>query len=374
VTFLRAPELFMPVFVVAVSAAAVMVFARRPHRGALAAVVSVLAVDMILWGHSSGWRQGSFAADFEFWGTQPATVTFFAQQAEADPEPFRIMTEERPFDPVYGMAKAPPGSRWVPALQADMHMPFGIENAAGYDGFGLSRYSTFAGDMKVWGELPDPDRVLLGSGREMDILNVRYLLARPMQGTPPMSSDRWRFVSRVGDVNVFENRRMLPRAWLASDVRVMTEAEILTTIRTGTLAGSQMPWEPAATVLVESAIGSTGAQPPDPAARADVMATSPNGLRVRTSSATPAVLVLAEHYFPGWKVRVDGASKEILRVNYDLRGVLLEPGEHDIEFVYRPAFVTAGIAVSGLTLALLVTWASRGRRSAASAMQEARRV
>ncbi|HEX5709180.1 MAG TPA: YfhO family protein, partial [Pyrinomonadaceae bacterium] len=54
----------------------------------------------------------------------------------------------------------------------------GVENAAGYDGFGLERYSRLAGDMKVWGELTEPARTLGGASRELDILNVRYLIAR----------------------------------------------------------------------------------------------------------------------------------------------------------------------------------------------------
>ena len=58
-------------------------------------------------------------------------------------------------------------------------MMYGIENAAGYDGFGLARYQRFAGDMKTWGEVGDAERALRGPGREFDLLNVRYLLLRP---------------------------------------------------------------------------------------------------------------------------------------------------------------------------------------------------
>jgi hypothetical protein len=57
-------------------------------------------------------------------------------------------------------------------------MMWGWENAAGYEGFGLARYSRLAGDMKVWGDLTDPERTLRGTSRELDLLNVRYLLVR----------------------------------------------------------------------------------------------------------------------------------------------------------------------------------------------------
>src|SRR2546421_3180331 len=58
-------------------------------------------------------------------------------------------------------------------------MMWGWDNAAGYEGFGLARYSRLAGDMKVWGELTEPERTLRGDSRELDLLNVRYLLTRP---------------------------------------------------------------------------------------------------------------------------------------------------------------------------------------------------
>ena len=57
-------------------------------------------------------------------------------------------------------------------------MMYGVENAAGYDGFGLARYSRLAGDMKIWGDLTDAKRTLGSESRELDLLNVRYLLAR----------------------------------------------------------------------------------------------------------------------------------------------------------------------------------------------------
>ena len=67
-------------------------------------------------------------------------------------------------------------------------MMYGVENAAGYDGFGLARYSRLAGDMKVWGDLTDAERTLRGESREIDLLNVRYLLAR---SAPALSRCRY---------------------------------------------------------------------------------------------------------------------------------------------------------------------------------------
>ena len=181
VSLLRAPELFLPVAFAALGAWAVWTFARR-RRGASVLLVAVVALDLATFGQSTGWRVGSPKFDFELWG-EPETVRYLRERAsENAAEPFRILTEDQLFDPDRPLAPLPAGARWLPDLQPDIYMLYGVENAAGYDGFGLARYSRLAGDMKVWGELTDPERTLRSNSRELDLLNVRYLLTRPLPG------------------------------------------------------------------------------------------------------------------------------------------------------------------------------------------------
>jgi hypothetical protein len=67
-------------------------------------------------------------------------------------------------------------------------------------------------------------------------------------------------------------------------------------------------------------------------------------------SRTPGHLVLLDSYYPGWIARVDGKETKILRANYAFRAVPVSPGEHFVEFVYRPRFFYAGLAVTSLFL------------------------
>jgi hypothetical protein len=182
VSVLRAPELFLPLLFAALGAWALWEYARGRRRGASALLLAVLALDLFVWGQSSGWRVASPKADFELWG-EPATVRYLREREarhEGETKPYRILTEDQPFDPDYPVGVPSHTGRWVPSLQPDVYMMYGVENAAGYDGFGLARYSRLAGDMKVWGELTDAERTLRGEGRELDLLNVRYLLTRPL--------------------------------------------------------------------------------------------------------------------------------------------------------------------------------------------------
>jgi uncharacterized membrane protein YfhO len=63
--------------------------------------------------------------------------------------------------------------------------------------------------------------------------------------------------------------------------------------------------------------------------------------------------VLSENHYPGWRAYVDGRFADTLRVDYNLRGVALGPGQHTVEFLYRPKSVLVGVAISILTLMVL---------------------
>jgi hypothetical protein len=170
-------------------------------------------------------------------------------------------------------------------------------------------------------------------------------------------SDRWKFVARGLDVNIFENTRALPRAWLASEVRVMEDEAMLQVIRTGYLPdGSQ--WDPRRTALVESepAVAVSGS------GQVDVSTYEPNRLRLAVRANGASLLVLSENDYPGWRAYVDGADAPIVRVNYELRGVLVPSGEHQVSFVYRPWSITGGVLISFSTAVLLGLFCFMKRR------------
>jgi hypothetical protein len=85
-------------------------------------------------------------------------------------------------------------------------MMHGVPNAAGYDGFGLERYSQLAGRMKVWGELTDPDITLRGGSREIDLANVRFLISmRQKTNAHAATSGFLKADQKLGDYLFAEN-------------------------------------------------------------------------------------------------------------------------------------------------------------------------
>lgn len=204
VSILRAPELFLPIGIAAVGGWTLLLFA-RDRRGALLLFLAVVVGDLCLWGQSTSWRAASPRSDSELW-REPATVQFLRERAMQDGNvaPYRILTQDQPFDPERRVPNQVPGDGWVPSLQPDTYMMHGVENAAGYDGFGLARYSRLAGDMKVWGDLTDLERTLRSESREIDLLNVRYLLARSLSSTGTPAAEIWDFPAAT---QVYDGKR-----------------------------------------------------------------------------------------------------------------------------------------------------------------------
>jgi uncharacterized membrane protein YfhO len=61
-----------------------------------------------------------------------------------------------------------------------------------------------------------------------------------------------------------------------------------------------------------------------------------------------AYLVFGDAHFPGWEAYADGEPATLYRAHGALRAVFVSEGEQEVEFVYRPASVLLGAALTGL--------------------------
>src|SRR5215831_11609485 len=541
VTILRTPELFMPLLIAALSAFFLWRTARGRRGGTLLLFV-LLIFDLCVWGQSSGWYVQSPQASDDFFH-QPETVRALEQLAPADRSSFRILTAPHHFDPAVppvppSVSHSTDSGLWT---QPNVYMMHGIQNAAGYDGFGLERYGQMAGRMKVWGELTDPDTALRGASREIDLVNVRYLLSmrkessagaapevfakadqrygdylfatddlglsslqsakrlnfsvpevrvdhiglvthlawsdnvpdntvvaqlrvhltggrtlefplragvdtsewsydRPdirarirhrkatvansyqvedpretyeahtfvtvialpetatvtggeisvardprwpdlsltifrvslinqqenktyaltknmmtteneaVEAKAESSPARWKLLTQTSSVDIYENGRPMPRAWLAPETRVLDESAMLEVIRSGRFADGSK-WDPATTGLIEAPLRSDLI--PNSPGSAQITRYEPNQIDIRTKADGPSLLVLGENHYPGWRTYVDGRAVDTVRVDYNLRGAVLPLGEHLVEFSYQPKSVIIGATISLLVLVLL---------------------
>jgi len=96
----------------------------------------------------------------------------------------------------------------------------------------------------------------------------------------------------------------------------------------------------------------------------------PTNIRLEAAPTKPSVLMLADKYDPDWQVFIDGKRGEVLKCNYLMRGVYLEPGKHEVEFRFRPHItlfyqnIVAFVAACGLLGYAMVTIRKRERNDA----------
>ncbi len=88
-----------------------------------------------------------------------------------------------------------------------------------------------------------------------------------------------------------------------------------------------------------------------------------NGLdrqRFTVDARTPALLVVADNWYPAWRATVDGAEAPVLRANHSLRAVPVAPGRHEIEMWYDAAVLRGGMLSSVAGLLALAGMAALG--------------
>lgn len=170
-----------------------------------------------------------------------------------------------------------------------------------------------------------------------DMLNVKYIVYSKEQyiQDKPRLGEKYQpvFQSPDGSEIVLENRRVLPKAWLATTtLRLNDPQQILAEI-------ANPSFNPRTLALVEGPAGIPLGDPFHPGIQpGDVQVTRYDGelITLTAMPAHDALLVLGEKYYRGWKARVDGRESPIVPVNYILRGVYLTPGKHTVEFVFDP--------------------------------------
>ena len=74
------------------------------------------------------------------------------------------------------------------------------------------------------------------------------------------------------------------------------------------------------------------------------------------------MVVLADAWYPGWTVEVDGVPADPLRAWGFVRAVRVTPGPHTIAWRYQPWSFRVGGLLSALALLAFVPALRRGRR------------
>jgi hypothetical protein len=175
------------------------------------------------------------------------------------------------------------------------------------------------------------------------------------------------------EIRIYEYADYLPRAALFSRVEVVQDdAAALARLGSRALDIFQTAVvSPAGLAPADTAaIRSLNSQPPERVRAANILSYTSQEVKIDAAVERPALLVLNDSDYPGWKVYVDGQRSHWITANYLFRGVLLRPGRHLVRFSYEPASFAVGAAISGAGLICLAGFAVWRRRRPDSRVAE----
>ena len=173
-----------------------------------------------------------------------------------------------------------------------------------------------------------------------------------------LSSNRWLFLEAADSVSVYENKRAMPPAWLTFEAISVSPDQALAAIRTSILPDGRN-FNPTRQVLTEKVIFNNGT---NAEGKAIVNRHNDTNWEINAQSNSPSLLVIGQTFYPGWRGELDGRPVEILRVNYTQQGILLPDGEHKIVLRFQPRSFALGLAISGISLIVLILLLGRNLR------------
>jgi hypothetical protein len=237
----------------------------------------------------------------------------------------------------------------------------GLELAGGHHPNDLGRYRELIG-MEGSGL---PEHLARFHPNVMALLNIRYVLwpdaqLGELEGARPVSTVQLPDGRTLSSVHALET---LPRA------RVVGEALVVPPGRTVETILDVEAYDPGRQVVLEEepspAPGGAGVT-----GEARWVERTNNRLVLDVEATGPALLVVADNWFPAWRASVNGEDVPLLRADHALRAISVPQGASRVEMWYDAPLLRAGLGISLLAILLLLGAAAAeqvvARRSAGS--------
>ena len=208
------------------------------------------------------------------------------------------------------------------------------------DALGRKSYNVFLG---VANNLP-PDRLY----RLLGVLNVKYL-----SSVQPLPAGKITLLRQFPEYPswLYRINGVIPRTYIVS--KVVVDQDPLKSLNR--LSSSE--FAPLREVILEEPLSIPPKE--DFQAQARILRYANQHVTIQASLDGFGVLVLADSFYPGWRVYVDGEESKIFKANFFFRGVALSPGDHTVVFRYEPASFYYGAIVSLVSVLLLLLFSFR---------------
>ena len=184
-----------------------------------------------------------------------------------------------------------------------------------------------------------------------DMLHVTHVVVQ--DGTPLPEGKFEQVLDAPGELALYRNNSVLPRAWLIHQVH--------------TAANEEQAWEllqapdfdpsrqaivlngaDSRTIATSTTTSGTGS--------VQVLERTTNALTIHVQSEDPALLLLSELWYPGWRATVNGKTVSVWQTNGALRSVTVPAGESTVALWFAPDSWRIGLlsAIAGWLLLIAV--------------------
>jgi len=212
---------------------------------------------------------------------------------------------------------------------------YGIEEWLGYDGLypeRILRYQKTLG-YSTW--------------KVMEPINaIRFYVHDPTQDpvfplNELLREGSLKHVATCDGLEVYENLGAKPRCFLVGALETIPDVnELFERMLDPT-------YRPDRTAITEIAVpGPIPSIPSSDVGVARILEYSPSRVRVAVEARQPAVLVLADAFYPGWHAALDGVPLDLFPVYYAFRGAVVPAGEHTVTYTYEPLTLRIGFWIS----------------------------
>lgn len=242
---------------------------------------------------------------------------------------------------------------WTVSIGNNLLALQGIEAVMGYES--IAPLDTCRYAIAISGR-----RAIMGSGRVLavinmkspllDLANMKYVFM-PFIYTP---EPRFKPAGTWGPLAVYENTAALPRAYLVSKaIPVADDGEAAAALQSTT-------FDPRTTAVIEAReVPKLG----DGGGSVSWISRGADRFELAVEAKADALLVVSDTYYPGWDAELDGAAVPILKTNLAFRGVAVPAGAHKVSMRFRPPSARNGLVLSGLSIAALLAYCGRRKKS-----------
>ncbi|MFH1562531.1 MAG: YfhO family protein [Nitrospirota bacterium] len=296
----------------------------------------------------------------DVWLAKPKTVEFL----EKDKSLYRVYNFacDESWQMVYSSSKGWKGNlnfyvNHREVLHPNFNMIYNIPSCEGYPAFAPIRLNNLHNFFR------NLDNVSLYKHRQDDllgftvpkpqftkllgILNVKYILSFWEMNSPVLKEVFQVPFNDMIPARLYENKEVIPKAYIVPKAKVIKdEGKILEEL-------IKPEFNPREYVVVEEEMDFAGSEAKGAEVKEvlpQIAKYSPLEVLIEANLLNCGFLVLADTYYPCWKVFIDGKEGKIYRANYIQRAVSLKEGKHKIRFVYDPFSFKIGALISIITL------------------------